>query len=102
MKIGTYKIIYPSGITQILNLISHSDYTDIIKPTKSEISELKEIKRPSIEQIERLKELNAIIDFYGNDFFTDGSPLGYAMSDGILRMSENQGGNKQVKFEKIL
>lgn len=101
MKIASYRITYKNGATQVLDLIPHSDYTNIIKPAKLEISDLKEIKRMSTEQFNRLNYLNEIIDSYGTQFFTDESPLGLAINDGILRLSKIQGGDHKVKFELI-
>jgi hypothetical protein len=102
--LSQYKIIYKNGAIQYKNLISHSAYLGIIKPIRKKIYELeseenKYVRKANQSQIKRLKR--RLIEMYGVNWFTDQSPLFYAIETGILKLLPQQGGSHQIKIEKI-
>lgn len=95
--LATYRIQYGNGVVQIKNLINHSDYIEIIKPTKDLINQLeinREWESASAEK-RRLKSL------FGDDYFTTQSSLYKAISCGILWLPICQGGGSSCKMELI-
>ena len=95
--IGRYRMTYKNGMVQEKDLISHSDYVNIIKPYNDKIYDL--IKEKLDNEADLLKaELNSM---FGSEWFTDASPLFEASKTGILSLPENQGGNHPCKVERI-
>lgn len=96
-----YKIIYKNGFVQYKNLISHNDYLSIIKPLKHEIWNLEIDKKLSkVDKAKKINELKSVISDYGS-FFTDKSPLFYAIETGILELTKNQGGKHKIELIKL-
>lgn len=81
MKIlGTYKIEYENGVIQTKNLIIHEDFLNIIKPKQEEAYQLELQKK--FEEADKIKtELKSI---FGEYWFTDQSPLFWAIDSGFL------------------
>jgi hypothetical protein len=99
MKIlGTYTITYDGNISQEKNLIEHSDYICVIKPTNQKITEL-EMKQPlsnnTKKKIKALKQ--ELLEMFGENWFTNQSPLFEAMETGILSLPKQQGGDHNCK-----
>lgn len=76
---AVYKIKFCDKYTQTINLISNSDYTNIIVPLKDEIFELNNIlfkkknDKELAQEIKRLKD--KLYDLVGDNYFTDESIL---------------------------
>lgn len=82
---GKYKIFYPKyNVTQVKDLVSHKEYT--------ELAELVKLKAISPDAIKKK---------FGDEFFTDESPLGLAMSTGILSLPAHQGGDHECIITKL-
>ena len=102
--LGKYKVVYENGVNQSLNLVSHADYEQIIKPKQRELYdyELQYYieKNPQIkENIKRIKrELHGL---FGEHWFTDESPLFKASESGYLILPETQGGSHKCTVTKI-
>jgi hypothetical protein len=95
--IGRYRITYKNGMVQEKDLISHSDYENIVKPYTDKIYDL--IKDKMDSEADLLKaELKAM---FGSEWFTDGSPLFEASKTGILSLPKSQGGNHPCKVECV-
>ena len=95
--ISVYQIEYTNGMKQRTGLISHNDYLNIIIPYEKAIYEL--------ERANKFKETNEskimkkeLKWFFGSEWFTDKSPLYYAISTGILSLPSTQGGEHKCKF----
>jgi len=99
MKIlGVYNITYTTqGVSQVKNLIRHSDFTDTVIPIRIAITAA-ESKNDLAEAGRLKKELNGL---FGEMFFTDASPLWAARLDGILKVPKVQGGEHKCKIEEI-
>lgn len=98
--LGTYEITYANGISQYKNLISHDDYLNIIVPTEELIVELE--RKNKFRETKDSKELKKNLkDLFGGLWFTDKSPLFYAMLTNILVLPPAQGGEHKCFFEKI-
>ncbi len=80
--IGKYKIIYGNGMTQIKSLIKHSDFLEIINPTKDLIHELQLKKKE--KEVSILK--NELKEMFGEEYFTDKSPIYKALNTNILEL----------------
>ena len=98
--LGVYQIIYPGNVRQVKNLISHDDYIKIYKAYQDEIYEL--------EKANKFKESNTtkrmkkeLKEFFGSEWFTDKSPIYYAITSGYLSMPKHQGGNLQCSINVI-
>jgi hypothetical protein len=91
-----YKIIYKNGVTQVKNLIEHIDYETVIKPKLVEIYELEVLKKDREASIIK-KELK---ETFGENYFTDKSPLYYGIETGILSLLPQQGGDHSVNITK--
>lgn len=95
--LGKYKIIYNNGITQIKDLIGHDDFENIIVPKSNEIHDLMLVKNES--QAKLIKQ--ELYEMFGDDYFTDKSPLYGAFLTGVLSLPKNQGGDTSCKIEKL-
>ena len=111
--LGIYRITYPKyGVSQIKNLISHSDYENIYKRWSDRKQEL-ELEMSTLNKkkhADKIKELNSEIkgikkklnDLFGSEFFTDESPLWLSQKcGGNMFLSDYQGGVIEVKLEKL-
>lgn len=100
MKIikGRYLIEYDNGIKQEKNLISHTDFKNIISPLRLSAEYFSSIKNYDMEHKIK-KELKSLIG--NDDFFTDESGLFKASKTGILELSENMGGHRKCIVTKI-
>ena len=111
--LGIYRIIYPKyGVSPVKNLISHSDYENIYKRWNDKKQEL-ELEVSTLNKkkhADKIKELNSEIkgikkklnDLFGNEFFTDKSPLWLSQKcGGNMFLSDYQGGVIEVKLEKL-
>ena len=102
-KIATYKIIYSNGFIQYKNLISHDDYVNIIKSIRNKIFKL-ETEKSDFSKKEIQKKLSIlkgkIDNLFGKSWFTDKSPLFYAIESGKLELLESQGGSHDIKLVK--
>jgi hypothetical protein len=111
--LGIYKITYPGyNTSQVKNLISHEDYVNSYKMWNSRKQELELAladlnKKKHPDQAEELKrEIGSIkaklYDMFGDEFFTDQSPIWMSQkTGGVMFLSEWQGGVIEVKLEKI-
>lgn len=111
--LGIYRITYPKyGVSQVKNLISHTDYENIYKKWSDKKQELElEIsnlnKKKHADKIEELSiEIKNIktklLNFFGSEFFTDASPIWLSQKcGGNMLLSNYQGGIIEVKLEKI-
>lgn len=110
--IGKYLIIYPEKgmVEQKKNLISHEDYLNIIKPSFSKIISLssEQIKfgRKNKRFLEIENEISnikkEIKDNFGEEYFTDNSPLFNSIkNNGIMELPEWQGERIKVIIKKI-
>lgn len=110
--LGIYRIIYPKyGISQIKNLISHSDYENLYKRWNDKKQEL-ELELSSLNKkkhVDKIKEINSEIkgikkkltDLFGNEFFTDESPIWLSQKTGNCMLLSNwQGGVIEVQLEQ--
>lgn len=97
---GKYQIIYNCGITQIKYLVSHDDYVNIFKASKERIFDI-EIKNNFKETKESKRIKTELKIMFGDNFFTDKSPLYNAYLTGILELSKNQGGYRPCKIIKL-
>lgn len=91
--LGKYKIEYPEkGIIQQKNLIEHEVYTAEIIPILDQINEI-ERKYPKKKADKLIKPLKSGMKAeYGEAWFTDQSPLFYAIEKGFIDLGINQGG----------
>jgi hypothetical protein len=96
-----YRITYNNGLSQTKVLISHSDYESVIKPTELKIYEIERANggKPTAATKSMKAELKAQ---FGEHWFTDKSPLYYAMLTGILELPKHQGGSQTCTISKIL
>jgi hypothetical protein len=111
--LGVYRITYPKyNMSHVKNLISHEDYEKTYKlwnTRKQELeSELAELNKKKHQ--DRFNELRAEIkqcktkikELFGDEFFTDKSPLWLSQkTGGCMFLSDWQGGVIEVKLEKI-
>lgn len=95
---GKYKIVYENGFKQQKNLISNKDYLEIVRPL-SNIAATLEIDKKTRSEARSLKKV--ISSLFGEEWFTDESPLFNAIKTGTLSLPESQGGNHKVKITKI-
>ena len=111
--LGVYRIIYPSyGVTQVKNLISHTDYENIYKRWNEKKQEL-ELEISSLNKkkhADKIKELNTeikniktkLLNLFGSEFFTDESPIWLSQKcGGNMLLSPWQGGVIEVKLEQL-
>lgn len=98
--IDTYKLIYPNGIVQEKDLISHDDFNNIIKPKRKLMYELEasKDKNDNIEANVIKKELRFM---FGDNYFTTESPLYNAITLGYMDLLQSQGYRNYVNVEKI-
>jgi len=94
---ATYRIEYSNGMVQYKNLITDEDYQRIIKPIDSAVGQLN-IHKEYSSQVHSLKK--TIKDLFGDEYFTDVSPLFLAIKTGKLILPESQGGEHKVKINK--
>lgn len=88
MKIARYTIAYSNGVIQEKDLISQFDFELHIKPTANAIHLLEVAGRKRItKMLSRFLEKS-----FGNNWFTDQSPLFKAKSTGALSLPTSQGG----------
>ena len=113
--LGVYRITYPgyNNTSQVKNLISHFDYSSLYKMWTNKKHELESDldnlnkKKHQDEAAELKKEISGINaklhDMFGDEFFTDQSPLwmSHVKTGGCMFLSSWQGGIIEVKLEKI-
>lgn len=95
--IGKYKITYHNGVVQEKNLISSKDFHNFIIPIRNEIHELECEKKYS--EAKYLK--SELKNIFGSEYFTDDSPIYYAIKTGILCLPLTQGGCKSCEVIEI-
>ena len=95
--IGRYKITYHNDVIQEMDLITQDDYESIVKPTQDNIFDLKRDGKEK-EADELKKQLKQM---FGDNYFTDGSPIYQAFKTGILSLPKTQGGDKPCKVEAV-
>lgn len=111
--LGVYRITYPKySVSQIKNLISHNDYENIYKRWNDQKLEL-ELELSSLNKkkhADRIKEISSeikgikkkLIDLFGNEFFTDESPIWLSQKTGnCMFLSDCQGGVIEVELEQL-
>lgn len=101
-SLGLYRIVYPepTETIQYKNLIKHEDFLNVIKPTEEKIAELEKDKsNQSLSIISNLKKI--LLEDFGEQWFTDKSPLFFAIKSGILSLPKNQGGDLKILIQKI-
>ena len=111
--LGTYRITYPSyGVSQVKNLISHTDYENIYKRWNEKKQEL-ELEISGLNKkkhSDKIKELNIeikniktkLLNLFGSEFFTDESPIWLSQKcGGNMLLSPWQGGVIEVKLEQL-
>lgn len=112
--LGVYKITYPgyNNTSQVKNLISHEDYVNSYKMWNARKQELELAladlnKKKHPDQADELKrEIGSIkaklYDMFGDEFFTDQSPIWLSQkTGGVMFLSEWQGGVIEVKLDKL-
>ena len=111
--LGIYRITYPKyGMSQVKNLISHEDYESTYKlwnsrkqELEAELGDLNKKKHPdkAIELRYEIKQCKAKIkELFGDEFFTDQSPIWLSQkTGGVMFLSEWQGGVIEVELEKL-
>jgi len=112
--LGRYKITYPSygNVTQVKNLVSHDDYEAVTARQTELIAMIASIDgKKNQNTLEGLqKELNAefkkvkevIASVFGDEWFTDKSPLWLSKENGgLMILPPHQGGDIQVIIEKV-
>ena len=101
--IGRYQITYKNGVVQEKNLILHSDYKHIIIPKEDRFYELskdkKSLTQTEIEEMIQIK--NDLFQMFGDEWFTDNSPIFKAINTGILSLPLSQGGDHQCEIIKL-
>lgn len=100
--LGRYQITYGCGVTQQKDLIEHDDYVNIIKPTRVEIMEL-DMKTPQSNNIKKkIKKLkNELLETFGDNWFTNQSPIYGALDTGILSLPNAQGGDHRCELKLL-
>jgi hypothetical protein len=88
--LGTYQITYSNDVTQVKNLIRHSDFLSVIKPKEERIYDLQILKRDKLASLIK-KEISLL---FGQEWFTDRSPLWQASKNGIMNLPKHQGTKK--------
>jgi len=83
-----YQITYENGITQQKRLISHFDYKTVIVPDQY-IAYALEVRKDTKAQMKlnkaRASEIKkALVQRFGEEWFTDESPMFKAIKTGIL------------------
>ena len=98
--IDRYKLIYPNGIIQEKDLISHDDFNNIIKPKRKLMYELENSKNKNYNEEANVikKELRFM---FGDNFFTTESPLHEAITLGYMDLLASQGYRNFIKVIKI-
>ena len=86
--LGKYKITYQSGVVQFKDLVSHDTFLNDIKPKQEEIYALE--SKGKKDKAKKLKDL--MKEWYGDEWFTDRSPLFRAVETGTLNLPKTQGG----------
>ena len=112
--LGTYRITYPSygNATQVKNLVSHREYeaitarqTELIDMIasldgKKNQSTLEALQKELNTEFKRTKE--AIATMFGDEWFTDKSPLWLSQENGgLMVMPPYQGGDIKVIIERV-
>lgn len=99
MILGTYHIRYDNGVTQTKNLLSHSEFLNVIKPAQQKAYDL-EVQsyhvgsKVKAKLLKEAKEIKAkLVKDYGQFWFTDQSPLWKAHETRILSLPPHQGGD---------
>lgn len=110
MSMLQVKLTYLDGVTQVLNLIPHTEYISEIKPLYAKIIELEDEQAPlgkknkrRIEIDGEIEAINKELSKYGN-FFTSKSPLGKALQSSEfynLHLPPQQGGDTHVEWEIV-
>lgn len=95
--IGRYMITYHNGVTQEKDLISHTDYENIVKPLQDQIHDL-ETEKKDKEAGELKRQLKQM---FGDNWFTDKSPIYEALKTGVLSLPQTQGGQTTCKVEAV-
>lgn len=99
MKIkGEYLIIYANGISQNKYLISTEDYNEVVKPLDKVVGHLQLFKgtEGSVKEIKK-----TIKGLFGEEYFTDSSPLFDAIKSGYLDLPVSQGGRTKCKVKRL-
>lgn len=102
--IDKYRVTYSNGFVQEKWLIEHQDYVDIARPKlrlkyAHEVEYHKTERKEDFEIIQALgKELK---EMFGVDWFTNQSPMFYAIETGELVLPATQGGIHKCRLEKI-
>ena len=97
MILGKYLLHWTDiNVVQTKDMISHQDYVNVIKPTKLAIHELEALKKP--ENKEMISALKDKLKVFGDNWFTDESPIGKAIQSGVL-LSDY--GNFNLKSQKL-
>ncbi len=99
--INKYKITYSCGIVQYKNLISHSDYNDIMKPMKEQIHllEKENNNKPTLESLSIKRQMKS---YFSDNWFTDESPLFDAIKTNKLILLIQQGNVHDIKVELVV
>ncbi len=98
MILGTYKIDYESGPIQEKNLISNSMYKEVVRPINSAIDYIESLNRGK-KTPESIKLRGFVRDTFG-EYFTDNSPIFFAIESGVIELNVNQG-NHNCKITKV-
>lgn len=97
--ISTHEIEYSNGFKQVWHLTSKDNYVNILKPLLNLIEIEKDSNKGNDTELSLLLKKAIRIMFIDKDkCFHEGSPFHLSMSDGILRLHVNQGGEHKVKW----
>ena len=103
--IGKVKIDYLNGMVQHCDVISQSDYDNIIKPSRIALHQYKSMKPTKQNEIDALKihidAVNNVLKPFGDNFVTTESPIYLAIETGMLVLPDAQGGLRPCKVELL-
>lgn len=100
--ISTHEVEYSNGFKQTWHLTSKKNYINILKPLSKIIDTEKELNKGNDTELSLLLKKAIKIMFIDKEkCFHEGSPLHLSMTDNILRLHANQGGEHKVKWREI-
>jgi hypothetical protein len=100
--IYTYNITYiDAGVVQLKNLIEHLDYITFIKPMTGIIETIKGQNKNKHTK-ESLDIKSVLRNAFGENWFTNKSPLFDAIQTAKLELLPQQGGTHNVFIKKIV
>jgi len=100
--IALYEITYSNGFKQYKILISDEDYDNIKKPLEIAIINIESLTRGKENSASKcIKETLKMLFHNPSICINQRSPMGQSISNGIMTLPLNQGGDHKVKWRKI-